>query len=61
MNDTIPVLFFDPLDKTPNEGRRHFLTDGYTYLLGAAILRQQRIKPESESILIFLIVNHITR
>ncbi|XP_068711911.1 polycystin-1-like protein 2 [Montipora foliosa] len=45
MNDTIPVLLFDPLDKTPNEGRRHFLTDGYTYLLGTAILRQQRLQP----------------
>lgn len=51
MNDTIPVLLFDPLDKTPNEGKNHFLTDGYTYLLGTAILRQQRTKPGCESVL----------
>ena len=49
MNDTIPILLFDPLDKTPNEGKRHFLTDGYTYLLGTGILRQQRIQPGRKS------------
>ena len=45
MNDTIPVLLYDPFDKTPNDGRRHFLNDGFSYVLGTAIVRQQRIHP----------------
>lgn len=41
VNDTIPVL----LGKRPSKDREHFLDDGCSFLLGTAILRQQRIKP----------------
>ena len=45
MNDTMPVLLHKPVGKAFRKDSQHFLVDGISFLLGTAILRQQRIKP----------------